>query len=423
MMDGEKIQVNDINYNNTKQNDEISPNETYQFQFTKEELSEIHRLQRKTIYRKPIIFALVCAFLIIYAIGESVDSAVIGFVFGAFLIGTVSHIKSIRLFKKTWENTANRICKSTYEHKIFENYIHISIFRENEKVHESKYSFADIEQIQQFDKWLFLQFGGQAFILRKKDLKETSALFSYMYKNPSKIEESFVHSRWKTLSDILFVASLLSIFGALALVGAVSERNNLFIENMWLFFLFLPIPIASVILGLVLKKKNYKYKKNVIVGIIMAILLGIYGSFSFVFGEVYEHGEEPIIKIEQTIGIDIPIHKQINTQDWTIGTQSVSRGYIRSTSDIYFDQSAVEEFEKQIATDDRWLSTLPNDLIGISSPFSDSDMYDYYLIYNMDTSEYNTLPQNNGTFRFINILYITETKQMRIIEYDIDYIK
>lgn len=422
-MDGEKIQMYDIKYNNTKENDEILPNEIYQFQFTKEELNEIHRLQRKTIYRGPIIFAMVCAFLIIYAIGESVDSIAIGFVFGAFLIGTVWHIKSIRLFKKTWENTANRICKSTYEHKIFEDYIYISIYRENEKVRESKYSFADIEQIQQFDKWLFLQFGGQAFILRKKDLKESSAIFSYMYKNPSKIEESFAHSRWKTLSDILFVASLLSILGALALVGAVSERNNLFVENMWLFFLFIPIPVASVILGLILKKKNYKYKKNVIAGIIMAILLGVYGSFSFIFTDVYEHDDEPIIRIEQTIGIDIPMHKQINTQDWTKGTQSVSRGYIHSTSDIYFEKRAVEEFEKQISTDDRWLSTLPNDLIGISSPFADSGIYDYYLIYNMDTSEYNTLPQNSGTFHFINILYNAETKQMRIIEYDMDYIK
>lgn len=403
--------------------EEILPNETYQFQFTKDELNEIQRLQRKTIYRRPIIFTICCIFLIIFAIGGAVDSIAIGIVFGAFLVGTVSHIKSIRLYKKTWENSANRICKSTYEYKIFEDYIHISVYRENEKVHESKYSFTDIEKIQQFDKWLFLQFGGQAFILRKKDLKESSAFFSYMYKNPAKIDDSFANSRWKTLSDLLFVASLLSIFGAMTLVGAVSERNNLFVENMWLFFLFLPIPVASVVIGFVLKKKNCKYKKNVIAGIIIAILLGVYGSFSFIFTDVYEHDDEPIIKIEQTIGIDIPMHKQINTQDWTKGTQSVSRGYIRSTSDIYLEESAVEEFEKQIAMDDRWLSTLPNDLIGISSPFSDSGSYDYYLIYNMETSEYNALPQSSGTFRFINILYNAETKQMRIIEYDMDYVK
>ncbi len=413
------VSVDDIlGFDNAKQKDEILPNETYQFHFTKDELNEIHRLQRKNIYRRPIIFTLCCIFLIICAIGGSAQSAATGFIFGMSLLGIVSHIKGIRIYRKNWNNSANRICESTYEYKVFEDYMHISIYRENEKVHESKCFFADIEQIQQFDKWLFLQFGGQAFIFRKEDLKESSTFFSYMHKNPSKIVEKPMHNRWKVLSIILFVASLLSILGALALVGVVSSKNNLFVENTWLFFLFTPIPIASIIFGFVLK-----YKKNIIVGIIMAALLCIYGSFSFIFANVYQHSDEPIIKIEQTMGIEIPTHKQINTQDWTEGTQSVSRGYIHSTSDIYFEKSVVEEFEKQISTDDRWLSTVPNDLIGISSPFGDYGIYDYNLIYNVDTSEYNVLPQRSGTFRFINILYNAEAHQMRIIEYDIEYIK
>lgn len=413
------VSVDDIlGFNNEKQKEEVLPNETYQFQFTKEELNEIERLQRKNLYRRPIIFTVCCVFLIICAIGGSAHSAATGFVFGMFLIGMVSHIKGIRIYKRNWKNSANRICKSTYEYKVFEDYIHISIYRENEKVHESKCSFADIERIQKFDKWLFLQYGGQAFILRKKDLKESSAFFSYMYKNPSKIVEKAAHNRWNVFSVILFVASLLSIIGALILVGVVSDKNNLSFENMWLFFLFTPIPVASVVFGFVLK-----YKKNIIAGIIMTTLLSVYGSFSFIFANVYEHSDEPIIKIEQVMGIDIPAHKKINTQDWTKGTQSVSRGYVHSTSDIYFEKSAVEKFEKQISTDDRWLSTVPNDLIGISSPFGDYGIYDYNLIYNVDTSEYNTLPQSSGTFRLINILYNAEVHQMRIVEYDIDYIK
>ena len=38
-------------------------------------------------------------------------------------------------------------------------------------------------------------------------------------------------------------------------------------------------------------------------------------------------------------------------------------------------------------------------------------------------TEYNALPQSSGTFRVINISYNVKLKQMRIIEYDIDYIK
>ena len=347
----------------------------------------------------------------------------IGFAFGMFLIGAISHIKGIRAYSKAWKNSTERMCKSIYEYKVFDHYISVNIYRENERIRESKCFFTDIEQIQQFGKWLFLQFGGQSFIIRKSDLKENSAFYSYMYKNPSKIMEKPLHNRWKTLSSILFVASLLSIFGALGLVAVVSSENHLFVENTWLFFLLTPIPISSIILGFLLKSKNYKYKKNVIVGIIMAALLCIYGSFSFIFANVYDHSDEPILRAEQTTGLDIPEHKQISTQDWTKGTQSVSRGYIYYTSDIYFENSAVADFEKQLAKDDKWLSSVSNDLIGITSPMNDYGFYDYVLVYNVDTTEYNTLPNRNGKYRFINILYRVEKNQMKIVEYDIDYVK
>ena len=242
-----------LGFETIEQNNEILPNELYRFTFSKEELSEIYRLQRKSVYKSPLIFTILCILMILFFIGSSAPDVMIGFAFGMFLIGTVSHIKGIRAYSKAWKNSTEQICKSVYEYKVFENYIRVNIYRENERIRESKCFFTDIEQIQQFGKWLFLQFGGQSFIIRKSDLKENSAFYSYMYKNPSKIIEPLVSNKWRTISIILFVASLLSIMGALALVGAVSNANGLFVENMWLFFLLTPIPITSIIFGFVLK--------------------------------------------------------------------------------------------------------------------------------------------------------------------------
>ena len=279
-----EISVDEILHSESKeQNAEIQPNESYRFTFSQQELNEIYRLQRKSVYKRPIIFTMLCVLMILFFIGSSAPDVMIGFAFGMFLIGAVSHIKGIRAYNKAWKNSTERICKSVYEYKVFENYISVNIYRENERIRESKCFFTDIEQIQQFGKWLFLQFGGQSFIIRKSDLKENSAFYSYMYKNPTKIIESPVSNKWRTISIILFVASLLSIMGALALVGAVSNANGLFVENMWLFFLLTPIPISSVIFGFVLKSKGYKYKKNIIVGFIMTFFLCIYGSFAFMF--------------------------------------------------------------------------------------------------------------------------------------------
>jgi len=272
-----------LGFETIEQNNEISPDELYRFTFSKKELNEIYRLQRKSIYKRPIIFTVLCILMIVLFIGSSAPDIMIGFAFGMFLIGVVSHIKGIRAYSKAWKNSTERICKSVYEYKVFENYISVNIYRENERIRESKCFFTDIEQIQQFGKWLFLQFGGQSFIIRKSDLKENSALYSYMYKNPSKTIEPPVSNKWRTISIVLFVASLLSIMGALALVGVVSNANGLFVENMWLFFLLTPIPIASIIIGFILKSKGYKYKKNIIAGFIMTFFLCIYGSFTFMF--------------------------------------------------------------------------------------------------------------------------------------------
>ncbi len=417
------VSVDEILNLESDTNAEILPNETYNFNFTKDELSKIHRLQNKSVYKKPIISILLYILLLVFFIETSTPEIIIGLVFGMFFFSLVSHIKMIRTYNKLWKSSIERICKSNYEYKVFEDYININIYRENKIMRSSKCFFSDIEQIQILGNWLFLEFGGQRFVLRKSELKENSSFFSYIYKNPKKTVQKPTSNGFKVLSSILFWLSLAAIFLALALVGAVSEKNNLFIENMWLFFLLTPIPIASIVLGYILKSKGYKYKKNIIVGIIMTALLCIYGSFSFVFSDIYNHSDAPIIKTEQTLGIDIPNHKQINTQDFTKASQSFSRGYIYYRSDIYFEDISVENFEKHIETDEKWLSAIPNDLIGITSPFVSSSYYDYVLIYNTDTSEYNTLPQNSGTFNFISVHYNLEENEMAITEYDIDYVK
>ena len=259
------------------------PKEAYRFSYTEEELHRIHRLQRRIFCKKPIFFALICVFSMIVLIGSSTPDITVGLIFGMFFCGIISHLKLIHIYNKNWKNSLVRICKSTYEYKLFENHMEISIYRNNEKICVSKCYYSDVEQIQQMDDWLFLQFGGQSFIIRKSELIENSTFYSYMYQNPFKTVKNPVPNKFRIISIILFIASLASILGAITLVGAVSACNGLFEENMWIFYLLTPIPIGSVVFGFVLKNKGYRYKKNIIAGIIMTLLLCIYGSFTFMF--------------------------------------------------------------------------------------------------------------------------------------------
>ena len=266
------------------QTEELKPNEAYRFNFSKDELNEIYHFQRKIVYKRPIRFVLIFGiFIILLFISPSVPESAIGLVFGALLVGGVYHIKNISVYNKTWKFQIERISETDYEYEIFDDYIVVNLYRKNEKVRESKCYFTDIEQIRQFGKWLSFQFGGQVFIVRKSDLKENSALYAFMYNNPSKTMNIGITNKWKIISDVFVFASVFSVFVALILVGAVSGGDHLYAENMWLFFLFTPIPISSVVFGFVLKSKGYKYKKNIIAGIIMTFFLCIYGSFVFMF--------------------------------------------------------------------------------------------------------------------------------------------
>ena len=92
----------------------VLPNETYRWRFDKEELREIHRLQRKNILKRPVVFSLLCLFLLAFLFVSSAPDVLIGFAFGILFLGAISYLKGIRAYSKAWKCSAERICRSTY---------------------------------------------------------------------------------------------------------------------------------------------------------------------------------------------------------------------------------------------------------------------------------------------------------------------
>ncbi len=399
------------------------PKEAYVFKYEKSDVQEVFKKSSLPLLKRAVVFTLACIALFILFTATDAPDVMIGFLLGYFLIGVISHIKGYFAYKKVWRSSESRILQSTYSYEVFEGYFVLNVSGNEEITRTLKIHFVDIEKIQSFGNYLVLQIWGQGYIIKKDALIIDSAFISLFNSATNKVEAQKPKNLLKTLSILLFVLSICSIWGALVGVAILSGINQAMTENMWVFFLFLPIPIASIVFGLYLKKKGYKYKKNVIVGIIMAALLCIYGSFTFIFADMYSHSDEPILTAKQMLNIDIPQHSNINTQDWTKGTQSIPRGYIYSTSDIYFEDDAVVEFEENLSIDAKWISAIPNDMVGITSYFCDIYTSDYYIIYNKDTGEFNKLPSASGTYVFINILYNAESNTMKLVEYQIEYTK
>ncbi len=399
------------------------PKETYIFQYEKKDLQQIFKKEQFRFIRGQIISTLASIVLFIFFVSTDAPEIMIGMLLGYVLTNTLFSIRGFYAYKKTRKNTENRILKNTYSYELFRDYFIVNISRKGEVINTDKIHYDDIGKIETVENYFLIHVERQCYIMKKDCLDPESALMTIYKNSPNKEEEKQPWDKFRTVSLLLFLLSIGTIGGAMLVVFILTGLNKAITENMWAFFLFLPIPIASILYGFYLKKKGYKYKKNIIVGFIMAIVLCIYGSFTFLFGNVYSHSDAPIEKAEYLLQIDIPPHSQINTQDWTVGTQNVPRGYIYSTTDIYFDDGDVKEFESSLDVDDKWLSSIPAGIVGITSDFCETHTSDYYIIYNKDTGEFNKLPPENGTYDFINVLYNAENNTMKLVEYQIEYVE
>lgn len=400
------------------------PKEAYIFKYEKTDLIDVFKKVSSPLVKRAVSFTL--AGLVLFIVFVAVDDIdiLLGLVLGYSLLGVISHIKGYFAYRKAWRASESRMLESTYFYEIFDGYFVLKISRNEEITRTQKIYFDDIDKIHNFGKYFVLQISGQSYIIKKDVLNADSAFTTLCNIVPNKVEAKKPKKKFTVISILLFVLSICTIWGALIGVAIFSEINLAMpVESMWILFLFLPIPIASIVFGFYLKGKGYNYKKNVIVGIIVAAWLCVFGSFTFALSDIYSHSDEPILNAEQILNIDIPQHSRINTEDWTKGTQSVQRGYIYSISDIYFEDTVVEQFEKNISNDANWISNIPNDMIGITSHFCDIVTSDYYIIYNKDTGELNKLPSASGTYVFINILYNAESNTMKLIEYQIEYTK
>lgn len=263
---------------------ETPARETYRFRFSKRDWNEIQKAQGSALYKRTVWFTLLLLILIVFRLASSAPDPFFGFLIGALALSLVQFGKAIYRYRQSWKRGLDKKLASEYVYEVFDDHLQIRIFRNDDLVHLVKYGFDEIGQMQPAGNYIFFSFGGPMYVVRKSALQENSFFYSYMYHHPLPSGMRAVYGPKKTVSNVLFAASLLSVIAAALLSFAVSADNPLlFGENLWLFFLFTPFPVASVAWGFYLKSKGYAYKKNVAVGIIMTILLCLYGAAAFAF--------------------------------------------------------------------------------------------------------------------------------------------
>ena len=193
------------------------------------------------------------------------------------------------------------------EYWFYNDYIDLLHTTDN-SISKYKKRYNEIKSVLDYDDYLYITFDGKMFPIDKNKIGHNLQKIISLFKNNSlKYKSSFHYventpllmeykraKQYNSILMFLFVASLLSLFLGLFLVVFTSELLNeapdisIMVQNMWKFYLVLPIPLSSLLFGLYCKKKGLKAKKNIVVGIIFTILLIIYGSFTFMDFEMQD---------------------------------------------------------------------------------------------------------------------------------------
>lgn len=395
---------------------EPQPSEFYRFTYDRDGLKPFRRTLIGSIVKRMVIFLIAVCFLITVFAASGVD-VLTWITMGILLLGMLQYVRLLIRSSKEWNEAQQRICRAVYEYRVYGDarmdgkVLDVRVFRGEEKEQHSRYTLGDIREIKDCGDLLAVNLSGLTYLLKKGELAPESVFLRFFNMGLEAGQYKRRADRWIVLSRCLFVLSILSLWLALA-VSAILGGDSLREGNMKSFFAFwafLPIPIASIVLGFRLKKAGYKYKKNLVAGFIIAPLLLIYGSFPLAFSDLPSL-DAPLKKLEQALSVDLPTPTGSRIQTGSSGSGEKCR-YI---CDLTFNIDGAKRMESLL--DSRWLPELPDDLAAIAPSPVDGLDFDAVLIWNTDTGVFNT-PTESGVGSFLYAAYDRSEGRLIIIEY------
>ena len=218
----------------------------------------------------------------------------------------------------------------------------------------------------------------------------------------------------KKLSNIFLILTFCCQLLGLLVMSFLGDVNTFssagFLRYTWIMWLFLPIPIITFILALLLKKNNQKYVFRIVVAIIVTFLLFVFGSYRFLFNSVLSYDPRLVDAVEEKMGLDLPESIEVGAMD---------RGNCLEICVKITDDKERQEFERKISNEQMWTSDLNNGIGYLLPP--DYQMrykngsYEYVIFYNVTENKFNEYPTNENC-EYIFVLYDTDNCVMVIIQ-------
>lgn len=231
----------------------------------------------------------------------------------------------------------------------------------------------------------------------------------------------------KSCMHVLFILTIASIwFSALSFSLIEKLRPHSILspfKNMWVFFLWLPMPILSIILGFKFNKKEFHCTRNIVAGFVIGALLLIVGSMSSIpsLSEDYNKIDE----YRNIMDVDIPNDGELAIYDPAACFDEEKKECTRL--EVYYSDIKNNELESlvsSIESNNNWFLSkeIKSKLKIFISHFSYVSNEDvYFSIYNKTTDEYNELPKVPGVYEIYVMRYDKSIKYLEINKFKYTY--
>ena len=398
--------------------DTPTPLEVHTFVYKEEPLKKMYKSQMSIL---SLLLAILLAFTVAAWLGMGDWNN--GVLVGSLLMADLAMVFVI------WNNFKERShVLATFPERsvtvsLFDSDLLLETVREGEKPSQICIPYNEITNVVADALFYQLHFGGKMYLFpmelfQKGEFDPDSRLETLLKNNLGKNKRTPTKGFWRFLSFGLVYLCVLSPFlGILAAAGMDSllggDGSALF-DHFWVYFLMLVIPASSIAVGIYLRRKKKKAVKNIVAGVLSAVIL-----FGIGWGDVdmdnldREYAEETFAWAECTIALVLPqTELMINTLYEETETKE---GYLFTSVCIaVVTPSAREEFEATLTKEAGWLEELPEELKSIL-PFESE--HDRILLFNSYTGEFNSLPEEEGWYQLACFLYDQETGIVTIWEF------
>ena len=365
--------------------------------------------RKRFLFGRIYLFAGILFFLVGLLIpAQSTISCFVGallIVFGIFIIRNLKQ-----------QQSKLPTCTPVYRWELYETEFAVSVYRDGKLSSYFRQDYAETIHAWRYDDRYVLYLRNALYILPVSVVPKNSPLHTAIHQKLKVHKDKTTLEKWGVGLFWGSIASLfLSAWTALLLPDYFGGYGMQYMRLMWLA---LPIPLACLVVGFVLKKRGHTWKKNVVCGIIIAALLLLFGSYSFLFQPQVDNGADYLAKVEQETGIVFPESDLSYVSNYVTIAPGNANIFILSSYYGTFSSYDARILNQQLPSDRRWSQEIPYGLlpcIPLNEINADSD---FFLLYDATTRDFNTMPTTQGVHTMFYITYSSQYGSLDIVEYE-----